>query len=60
MDEPLMVGGGVLYYNTMYFYVGNPGFGIHCHPLDSVNPGFIWRVPLVNPFDSFGFTYRDS
>ena len=21
-------------------YVGNPGFGIHCHPLDSVNPDF--------------------
>ena len=33
-------------------YVGNPGFGIHCHRLDSVNPGFIWRVPLVNPLDS--------
>ena len=41
-------------------YVGNPGFGIHCRPLDSVNPGFIWRAPLVNPLDSFGFTYRDS
>jgi len=25
-------------------YVGNPGFGIHCHPLDSVHPGFIWRA----------------
>jgi len=23
-------------------YVGNPGFGIHCHPLDSVNLGFVW------------------
>jgi len=33
--------------------VGNPGFGFHCHPLDSVNPGFNWRAPLVNPFDSF-------
>ena len=31
---------------------GNPGFGIHCHPLDSVNPGFILRAPLVNPLDS--------
>jgi len=30
-------------------YVGNPGFGIHCHPLDSVNPEFIWRAPMVNP-----------
>ena len=30
----------------------NPGFGIHCHPLDSVNPSFIWRAPLVNPLDS--------
>jgi len=40
--------------------VGNPGFGIHCHPLDSLNPGFIWQAPLVNPLDSFGFTYRDS
>jgi len=28
--------------------------------LDSVNPGFIWRASLVNPLDSFGFTYRDS
>jgi len=33
-------------------YVDNPVFGIHCHPLDSVNPGFIWRAPLVNPLDS--------
>ena len=33
-------------------YVGNPGSGIHCHPLDSVNPGFIWRAPLVNPLGS--------
>jgi len=42
-------------------YVGNPGFGIHCPPpLDSVNPGFIWRAPLVKPLDSFRFTYRDS
>jgi len=32
--------------------VGNPGFGIHCHPLDSVIPGFIWRAPLVNPLNS--------
>jgi len=40
--------------------MGNPGFGIHCHPLDSVNLGFIWRAPLVNPSDSFGFVYRDS
>ena len=36
--------------------MGNPGFGIHCHLLDSVNPGFIWRqAPLVNhvnPLDS--------
>jgi len=30
-------------------FVGNPGFGMYCHPLDSVNPGFIWRAPLVNP-----------
>ena len=41
-------------------YVGNPGFGIHVHPLDSVNPAFIRRAPLVNPLDSFGLTYRDS
>ena len=41
-------------------YVGNPGFGIHCHPLDSVNPGFLWRAPLVNPLDFVGFRYRDS
>jgi len=36
-------------------YVGNPGFGMHCHLLDSVNPGFIWQAPLVNhvnPLDS--------
>ena len=45
---------------TSGVYVGNLGFGIHCHPLDSVNPGFIRRAPLVNPLDSFGFTYRDS
>jgi len=30
------------------------------HPLDSVNPGFIWQAPLVNPLDSFGFTYRED
>ena len=41
-------------------YVGNPGFGIHCHTLDSVNLGFIWRAPLVNPLYFFGFTYMDS
>jgi len=23
-------------------YVGNPRFVIHCHPLDSLNPGSIW------------------
>jgi len=40
--------------------VRNPEFGIHCHPLDSVNPGFIWRAPPVNPLDSFGCTYMDS
>ena len=34
-------------------------FGSHCRPLDSVNPGFIRRAPLVNPLDSFGFAYRD-
>ena len=39
--------------------MGNPGFGIHCHPLDSVNPRFIWRTPLVNPLDSFGLMYSD-
>jgi len=33
-------------------YVGNPGFGIRCHPLDSANPGFVWRVPLANPLKS--------
>ena len=38
--------------------MGNPGFGIHCHPLDSVNPGFIRRTPPVNPLDSFGFTLQ--
>jgi len=32
------------------FYVGNPRFGMHCHPLDSVNPGFIWRTPLATPW----------
>jgi len=37
-----------------------PEFGIHCYPLDSVDPEFIWRASLVNPLDSFGFTYRDS
>ena len=41
-------------------YGGNPGFGINCHPMDSMNPGFIWRVPLVNPLDSFRFTYMSS
>jgi len=41
-------------------YVGNLGFDLHCHPLDSINPGFIWRAPLVNPLDSFGLTYTDS
>jgi len=47
-------------FNVSRSYVGNPGFGIHCHPLDSVNSEFIWRAPLVNPLDSFGFTYRGS
>jgi len=22
-------------------YVGNPGFGIHCHALDTMNAGFL-------------------
>ena len=22
-------------------YVGNPGFGMHCHPLDTMNAGFL-------------------
>jgi len=44
----------------LWSYVGNPGFGIHCHPLDSVNPGFTWRAPLISPLYSSGLTYRDS
>ena len=36
-------------YIYLFSYVGNPGFGIHYHRMDSVNPGFIWRAPLVNP-----------
>jgi len=32
-------------------YLSNPEFVLHCHPLDSVNPGFIWRAPLVKPYD---------
>ena len=47
------------YQTALEPYVANSGLSVHCHHLDSVNPGFIWRPPLVDPLDSFGFTYRD-
>jgi len=47
-------------YVYVFTWARNPGSGIHCQPLDSVNAEFIWRAPLVNPMDSFRFTYRDS